>query len=84
MHSFRRTIDRYKLNSLLVFFRYTGILRLGNWIMHTANKKSNYAKPELENDLKNELQRYYQRDIEQLENLTKRDLTNWKTAEADI
>lgn len=78
----RNFIHKNGLQWLLPVLRYTGIVPLAELMRDRLNTQSFDKRPEINPEEEKLLKAYYSKDIEQLESLTKRDLTIWKTSKS--
>jgi len=77
MYKTRRTIRRYNSNFLIKCIRLLRLNKLYSYVI-TNNVKPFDIKPKLDINTKNKLTKHFTDDINKLEGLLNRDLSNWK------
>ena len=74
----RLFLHRHGMDRLLKFLRKSGVAPLAEYIRDKANVSKTSNKPQLNQELHQQLKPYFAEDIEKLEQLINRDLSVWK------
>ena len=79
IHSLRRLLRKYRLSMLVDLARKTG---LDQFAINIVNKNvvplESSIRTNVDENISNELRRYFEKDIQQLEILINRDLSAWR------
>ena len=71
-------MHRHGMDRLLKFLRKSGVAPLAEYIRDKANVSKTSNKPQLNQELHQQLKPYFAEDIEKHEQLINRDLSVWK------